>query len=139
MFKRLVILVASVALGSGVGLHQPALAQTCTVGCGSRQVQFVPGQRIRLEMINRTASLVQVEKVFGTDSVPLLPGQELQIDYNTSTTPNLSVVFWDATALSLRAVLARPSQDTLRIELLPGGAFGDRSVYILNDGYVAIY
>ena len=119
---------------------QPGMAQTCQANCGSRQIQFTPGQRIRLQMVNQTSSLVQVEQVFTTDPVPLLPGQELEIDPNFGTEPNVSVVFWDETSLPIRAVLFRPAPNTLRIEIRPGGRPpGDRSIYIENDGKVAIF
>jgi hypothetical protein len=81
-----------------------------------------------------------VEEVFQTDAVPLLPGQTLQLNSSFGTQPNVSVVFWDENQLSLKAILFRPEPDRLRIELLPGGRPpGDRSIYIENDGRVAIF
>lgn len=121
------------------GLSSPVLAQTCVVNCGSRQVQFTPGQAIRLQMVNRTASLVQVQQVPLTDTIPLLPGSEVEVNSNFGTEPNLSVLFWDETSLAVRAVLSRPEPDILRVELLPANAPGDRSLYIENDGKVRIF
>lgn len=124
----------------GLAYPRSGVAQTCQANCGSRQIQFTPGQRIRLQMVNQTSSLVQVEQVFQTNPVPLVPGQELEIDPNFGTEPNVSVVFWDQTSLPIRAILFRPEPTTLRIEIRPGGRPpGDRSVYIENDGKVAIF
>ncbi len=118
----------------------PGLAQRCTVNCGSRQIQFTPGQRIRILVINRTSNLIQVEQISGTSPIALLPSQEVEVDPNFGTNPNASLVFWDETQLSIRAVLFRPQTNILRIEILPGGRPpGDRSVYIQDDGKVKIF
>lgn len=127
--------IGAVALG---GLVLSVRAQTCTANCLSRQVQFTPGQRIGLQMVNQTASLVLVEQVFRTSPVPILPGQQLDLDPNFGTAPNISLVFWDETSLPVRAILFRPNPNTLRIEIRPGGRPGDRSIYIENDGKVSI-
>lgn len=133
----------SVALTATVILTQtklPTLAQTCASNCGDRPIQFTPGQPIQLEMINRTSSLVQVEQIFSTDPVPLLPGQALQLAPSFGTEPNTSIVFWDETSLPLRAVLTQPNAQTLRIELYPNARPpGDRSLYIQNDGRVTLF
>ncbi|PSB11052.1 hypothetical protein C7B61_14240 [filamentous cyanobacterium CCP1] len=115
------------------------LAQTCTANCGSRQIQFTPGQPIRLQMSNRTASLVRVQQRPLTDTIALPPGAEVEISSNFGTEPNLSVIFWDETYLAVRAVLFRPETNVLRIELIPGAGTGDRSVYIENDGRVRLF
>jgi len=121
------------------GLALPVTAQTCTANCRSRQIQFTPGQRIRLQMVNQTAGLVLVEQVVRTSPVPVLPGQRLELDPTFGTEPNVSVVFWDETSLPVVAILFRPNPNTLRIEIRPGGRPpGDRSVYIENDGKVSI-
>ncbi|HEY9641468.1 MAG TPA: hypothetical protein V6C57_13355 [Coleofasciculaceae cyanobacterium] len=118
----------------------PVQAQPCIAHCGSRQIQFTPGQRIQVQMVNRTRSILQVERILQTDAVPLIPNQTLQLDPSFGTQPNISVVFWDETQLPVRAVLFRPQPNTLRIELFPASQPpGDRSVYIENDGKVAIF
>ncbi len=90
--------------------------------------------------MNRTSSLVQVEQVYGTNPIALLPSQEVEVDPNFGTRPNASLIIWDETHLPLRAVLFRPETNTLRVEILPGGRPpGDRSVYIENDGKVRIF
>jgi hypothetical protein len=125
----------------GLGILAPAtLAQRCTINCRSRQIQFTPGERIRVSIVNRTSSLVQVEQVYGTNPIALLPSQEIEVDPNFGTRPNASLVFWDETSLPIRAVLFRPETNTLRVEIVPGGRPpGDRSVYIEDDGKVRIY
>lgn len=127
-------------LGQAV-LLKPAIAGTCAgATCKQERVQFTPGQRINIQVVNRTFSLVQLEKVFGTDAIPLRPGQEVQFDRGGSTDPNVSIVFWDATALPLQVRLSKIDAQTLRIELRPGGRPpGDRTVYIRDDGRVLIY
>jgi hypothetical protein len=91
-------------------------------------------------LTNRTSSLVQVEQVFQTSPISLIPGQEFELDSQFGTQPNTSIVFWDETSLPVRAVLSRPETDILRVEILPGGnPPGDRSIYIENDGKVAIF
>lgn len=131
--------------GSGLLLLQAAsvampirIAQ-CTANCSSRQIQFTPGQPVRLQMANRTASLVQIQQRPLTDTIALTPGAEVEISSNFGTEPNLSVIFWDEMALGIRAILFRPEPNVLRIELVPGVAPGDRSVYIENDGRVRLF
>ncbi len=135
---------ALVAIGAGLILAQSltsaGLAKPCVASCGSRQIQFTPGQRIQISVVNRTSSLVQVEQIYGTSPIALLPSQEVAVDPNFGTRPNASLVFWDETDLPLRVSLFRPAANQLRIELLPGGRPpGDRSVYIENDGKVKIF
>lgn len=135
----LLTLVIGMGMGACPVLSRSVLAQTCTANCRSRQVQFTPGQAIRLQMVNRTDSLVQVQQVPLTDLIPLLPGSEVEVNSNFGTEPNLSVLFWDETSLAVRAVLFRPEPDVLRIELLPANAPGDRSIYVENDGKVRVF
>lgn len=140
MLSRVISRFTSLTLVGWLGVFAaPVLSQTCTENCRSRQVQFTPGQPIRLQMVNRTASLVQVQQVPLTDTIPLLPGAEVEVNSNFGTEPNLSVLFWDETSLAVRAVLFRPESDVLRIELLPANAPGDRSIYVENDGRVRIF
>jgi hypothetical protein len=116
-------------------------AGTCTQpNCPPRPLQFTPGQRIRLQVVNATSSLVQLQKIYGTDPIPLRPGQELVLNQGDGTEPNISLIFWDATGLPIQTRLSKPDDRTLRIELRPGGRpQGDRSLYILNDGHIKVY
>lgn len=128
------------SLGGLLTVAQPAEAQSCTINCSSRQIQFTPGQRLRIFVVNRTSSLVQLEQVYGTDPIALLPSQEIEVDPNFGTRPNASLLFWDETSLPLRAILFRPEKNQLRVEILPGGRPpGDRSVYVEDDGKVRIF
>lgn len=137
----LTLALTALLLGSGMAASR-AIAGTCAAGsCAPRRIlQFVPGQQINVQVINRTASLVEIQKVENTDPVPLRPGQELNFVRGGGTKPNISVIFWDATALPLRSRISKPSPNTLRIELnlAPSGP-GDRSVYIRDDGRVAVF
>jgi len=135
-----VLIVAGVSLTVALSLTSASLAKPCITNCGSRQIQFTPGERIQISVINRTSSLVQVEQIYGTSPIALLPDQEIAVDPNFGTRPNASLVFWDETDLPLRVLLSRPGTNQLRIELRPGGRPpGDRSVYIEDDGKVKIF
>lgn len=136
---RLVQLTMQVGLWLGLAASAGS-AQHCTANCGSRQIQFTPGERVRVVVVNRTSSLVQVEQIDGTYPIALLPSQGVEVDPNFGTNPNASLVFWDETELPIRAILFRPETNLLRIEILPGGRPpGDRSVYIENDGKVRVF
>lgn len=141
MSKLLSAVLVAVALLLGQTEHpQSATAGTCAAKCPSPPLQFVPGQRINFEVINLTSSLVQLQKIYGTDPVPLSPGQTLYFQRGGSTDPNLSVLVWDATGLPLLVRLAKPNPRTLRVEVRPGGRPpGDRSVYLKDDGRVAVF
>lgn len=139
LMKAMQMVVSIGVLGLLV-LALPGQAQRCTVNCSSRQIQFTPGERIRVLVVNRTSSLIQIEQIYGTDPIALLPNQEVEVDPNFGTRPNASLVMWDVTELPLRTILFRPETNTLRVEILPGGRPpGDRSVYIEDDGKVRIY
>ena len=137
--RSIAMKVLSVALAAALLVPASTLAQTCASNCGARPIQFVPGQPVQLEMVNRTPRLLQVEQINRTDPIALLPGQALQLDRNFGTEPNTSVAFWDITTLSVRAVVSQPQPQTLRIEIYPGQSPGDRSVYIQNDGRVTVF
>jgi hypothetical protein len=133
-------LLATAVLFSATENSRTAIAGTCASKCGPRPIQFTPGQLINVEVTNLTSSIVLLEKVQGTDAIPLYPGKTLYLERGGGTNPNFSAVFWDQTALPLRAIITQPQSKTLRIELRPGSRPpGDRSVYVRNDGRVAIF
>ena len=135
-----VALLATAVLFSATENSQTAIAGTCASKCGPKPIQFTPGQLINVEVTNLTSSIVLLEKVQGTDAIPLYPGKTLYLERGGGTNPNFSAVFWDQTALPLRAIITQPQSKTLRIELRPGSRPpGDRSVYVRNDGRVAIF
>lgn len=135
-----VALVAATILVASVDHSRTTLAGTCASNCGTRPVQFTPGQRIRLQVINRTSNLVKLEKLQGTEPISLRPGQQLQLDQGDGTQPNVSLVFWDETGSPLQANVSKPNVATLKLEIRPGRRYpGDRSLYILNDGRVNVF
>ncbi|OUL19812.1 hypothetical protein [Nostoc sp. 106C] len=135
-----VVLAAVTILITSTNHPSVTLAGTCASKCGPRPIQFTPGQSIRLEVINRTLGLVKLEKIQGTDPIPLRPGQELQFVQGDETQPNISLVFWDEMGLPLQAIISKPNFGTLHVELRPGKRNpGDRSLHMLTDGHVNVY
>jgi hypothetical protein len=141
MFKKLpVALVAATLLVASIDYPNTTLAGTCASNCGPRSLQFTPGQRIRLEVINHTSNLVELEKIQGNRAIPLQPGQKLQLEHGDGTTPNISLFFWDKTGSPLQAVVSKPNFGTLRVDIRPTWRNpGDRALYILNDGRVNVF
>jgi hypothetical protein len=141
MFKILPLTLAAITILLTATNHQsPTLAGTCASQCGLRRIHFTPGQSVRLEVLNRTLGLVKLEKIQGTDPIPLRPGQELQFMQGDETQPNVSVVFWDEMGLPLEAIISKPNFATLRVELRPARRYpGDRSLHMLTDGHVKVY
>lgn len=115
------------------------LAGTCASQCGPRPMQFTPGQRIRVQVKNRTPRVIQLQKLAATEAISLKPGQELTLEHGHGTTPNMSLIFWDDTGLSIQANVSKPNFGTLQVEFRPTWSVpGDRSIYILNDGRVNV-
>lgn len=141
MFKKLpVVLAAATLLVTSIGDSHSSLAGTCASNCGPRPLQFTPGQRIRLEVVNNTSNVVELEKIQGSKAIPLRPGQKLQFAQEDGQQTNLSLVFWDETGSPLQAVVSKPNFATLRVEIRPTWRYpGDRSLYILNDGRVSVF
>jgi hypothetical protein len=137
--KGLFGVAVAMTLGLGAMASMPAIAQNCIYRCGSDQIRFTPGDGLRIEILNRTSSLVQVERVFDLDPLALRPGQTLRFDTRVAGEAELSIAFWDETYLPITVRLHRPETRVLQIELLPSGTFGDRAVHVLNDGRVMIY
>jgi hypothetical protein len=118
-----------------------AWAQTCTAGvnCPSPRVEFVPGQRLRVEIANLTQTLVYAEKVQGEPPIDVIPGQISFFVTAGGSINNLSVLIWDnrGSILTLRPV--KVDNNTLRIEVRAGNTPpGDRTVYLRNDGRVLV-
>lgn len=122
--------------------YYPVTAGTCVArtSCGRQPIQFVAGQRITVEVVNLTESLVQLQQISGTAPLPISPGQVLSFVRGGTTDPNFSVVFWDAIGLPLRVNILKPEARRLRIEVRPGGSPpGDRTIYLRDDGRVAVF
>ncbi len=141
MVNRLgITLITCSLLVSQMGTIAPTLAGTCASSCGPKPIQFVPGRPVNLEVFNRTSSIVLVQRVQGTDPIPMQPGQRLQFNWWGGTRPNISMVFWDPTSLPLLTRIAQPNPQTLQVEILPGGRPpGDRSIYLRDDGRVIVF
>lgn len=133
-------LIATTLLLTSTHASQAIRAGTCASNCGPRPMQFTPGKRIRVEIVNRTPRLIKLQKPAVTHPISLEPGEELILEHGYGVIPNLSLVFWDDTGLSLQANVSQPNFEILQVELRPTESYpGDRSVYILNDGRVDIF
>jgi hypothetical protein len=128
-----------------LGLPTIAQAQTdergtCATQCGQPYLRFRPGQRIKVQVTNRTYKVLQVENALGGQPLNIQPRSTLQFYRGGGTDPNFSVVFWEETETPLRAVPSQLGKDTLKIDLnfAPRRSQGDRSVYLDNDGQVTV-
>lgn len=131
-------LIATTVLLATSNYPHATLAGTCASRCGVRPIQFIPGQRLQLQVVNATANLVKLEQIQDTKVIPLQPGQQLLLDNDQQR--HISLVFWDETGLPLQAVPSQPNSGTLRVELRRSRSNpGDRSLDILGDGKVKIY
>ncbi len=143
MAKLLPAVLVGTAFFTGFAeLYHPATAGTCVAAtsCGRQPIQFVPGQRITVEVANLTESVVQLQKIYGSEPLPVSPGQVLSFVRGGSTDPNFSVVLWDAIGLPLKLNIFKSQARTLRIEVRPGGRPpGDRTIYLKDDGRVAVF
>jgi hypothetical protein len=137
------ITAATMAIASTAGLTflptAPAMAQTCSSQCAAKPLQFQPGQRIEVEVHNRTKSVIMMENIQGDREIELPPGQKLKFYRGGSTDPNLSVAFWESTSTPLSLALSKPKANVLQIEVrFARQAPGDRALYILNDGQIQL-
>jgi hypothetical protein len=128
-----------VAMGLTIGgpTLLPATAQTCASQCATPPIQFQPGQRIEVQVHNRTQTPIMMENTQGDREVVLQPGQKLKFYRGGSTDPNLSIAFWEKTETPLNLALSKPKANILQIEVrFARQAPGDRSIYIANDGQI---
>ncbi|HEY9833497.1 MAG TPA: hypothetical protein V6D26_23300 [Stenomitos sp.] len=143
IYKLVPVIFATTTLFMGLMEQFPiATAGTCVAGssCGQQPIKFIPGQRITVEVVNLTQRMVQLQKIAGTNPVIIRPGQVLSFGRGGKTEPNFSVVVWDATGVPLKVNILKPEARTLRIEVRPGGRPpGDRSIYLKDDGQVAVF
>jgi hypothetical protein len=133
------ILIATALLISVYKDSSSVIAGTCASKCGPRPIQFSPGQRIQLKVLNKTPNLVNLQKPSTTNPITLRPGQELQLNQGDGTEPNVSLLFWNEAGLPLKATVSKPNFATLQVELRPTWyPPGDRAIYILDDGRVDV-
>ena len=143
MYKLLPVVLVTTTFFMGVTERYPiATAGACVAGssCGQPPIKFIPGQRITVEVVNLTQRVVQLQKIAGTNPVIIRPGQVLSFGRGGRTEPNFSVVVWDAIGVPLTVNILKPEARTLRIEVRAGGRPpGDRSIYLKDDGRVAVF
>ncbi|MHC0065881.1 hypothetical protein ACWATR_23750 [Nostoc sp. UIC 10890] len=141
MFRPLSFaLVAATIVVAAINNPSYTFAGTCASKCGSRPIQFTPGQHIRVEVVNSTPNLIKIQKPSGTGAISLSPGQKLNLEQIEGTEPNTSLIFWSETGLSLQAIVSKPNFGTLRLELRPTWRSpGDRSLYIMDDGKINVF
>ncbi|BAZ41905.1 hypothetical protein NIES4101_78730 [Calothrix sp. NIES-4101] len=115
------------------------VAKTCASKCGKRPIQYVPGQLVRLEVINKTPRALKLQKTESSGFIQIQPGQTLRFQQTQVTEPNMSLLFWDDTGRALTANVSKPNFATLRVELRPNWYQpGDRSIYLRDDGMVNV-
>jgi hypothetical protein len=141
--QRRLMFLATMTIAATTGLVSlpgaPATAQTCSSQCAAKPLQFTPGQRIEVQVHNRTKSVIMMENTQGDRAIELQPGQQIKFYRGGSTDPNLSVAFWEATATPLSLALSKPKPNLLQIELrFARQAPGDRALYITNDGTIQL-
>jgi hypothetical protein len=151
MSKLLPTIFAATALFVSISPEFPVIARSCVAAtsCGRQPIQFVPGQRITVEVANFTRSVVRLQQVSSTDPISISPGQVRSFKRGGTTEPNFSLVMWDALGLPLKVNLLKPEARKLRIEIRPGGRppgdsealppKADRTVYLKDDGRVTVF
>jgi hypothetical protein len=128
--------ISPIGLGERLMVN-PAVAASCASRCTTKPLQFAPGQRIQVQVWNRTGSTIELENAGGDREIRLMPGQKIKFYRGGSTDPNLSVVFWETTETPLKATLSKPKPDLLEVDLTFAATRpGDRSIYIRNDGQI---
>jgi hypothetical protein len=130
-----------ISLGCLVGLLGPGplLAQTCTDNCRSGQIQFTPGDRISVELVNLSPVTVGVEQVPLRGPLTLAPGTSTVLGFGWGTTPNLSMFIWPLADQPIRYTLGRMDDTTLTVEIVTAPSEpSDRSIYVENDGRVMV-
>jgi hypothetical protein len=118
-----------------------AIAGTCVAGssCAPPPIQFIPGQRITIEVVNLTQGVIQLQQMPVTDALTISPGQVRTFLGGNTIDPNFSLIFWDTIGLALKADIIKLGARSLRIELRPGGRPpGNRAVYLNDDGRVKV-
>ncbi len=121
------------------GNPSPTIAGTCASQCGAKPLQFTPGRRVRVQVINKTPNSIYIEKPRGSKPILVKPGQQVRLEQGDGTEPNISVVFWNENGLSLKANLSKPNFATLQVELRPEWRIGgDRGIYLRDDGRVQL-
>ena len=134
-----------IPLGCAIGLmvlglgQEPALAQNCVENCRSGQIQFTPGDRISVEVVNLSRVTVAAEQVPLIGPLTLPPGTSTTLGFGWGTTPNLSMFIWALEDQPIRYQLGRLDDTTLLVEVITAPSEpSDRSIFIKNDGRVVV-
>jgi hypothetical protein len=130
--------------GTTPDLRLPATsgAGTCRSGknCPPVGIRFKPGQRIKVQILNRTDRPISIEKVSGSQPLILQGKQQISFYQGGGNSDNPSVVFWERNETPVRVKLSQPKPDTLFIDLsFAAKKPGDQSVYVRNDGRVDVF
>lgn len=120
-------------------LSQAAQAAPCTYRCESGQIRFEPGQPLKIEFVNKTNGLINLERILNIKLHWLRPQTDFSIQTRVGADPDMSLVFWNDDNKAVSAVLHRPNAETLQIEFLPSASDSDRAVHVSNDGRVLVY
>jgi hypothetical protein len=116
-----------------------ALAVPCTTSCGSGQIQFTPGDRITVQVINVGSHPLSLEQPPLLGPRVLYTGNTLETQLGWTAQPQPSIFFWSNERLPVRARLHRPAPNTLRVEVYSAPSEpSDRSITIEADGRVAV-
>ncbi len=143
---------ASVAIALAASLLNPVLAAapltmplptdigTCRDVCPVKGIQFKPGQRITVRVVNRTKRYISIENLAGAKPVILSGLKAIEFSKGGSSDPNPSIAIWEKNETPLRVKLSQPKPDQLVIELrFAAQKPGDQSIYLRNDGKVDIF
>ncbi len=108
--------------------------------CPPLGIRFKPGQRIKVEIFNRTDRPISIEKVAGSQPLVLQGRAKVSFYQGGVNSDNPSVVFWERNETPIRVKLSQPKPDHLFIDLsFAAKKPGDQSVYVRNDGRVDIF
>ena len=144
--------VASVAIALAAGASNPVQAEvdltmplpadigTCKDLCPAKGIQFRPGQRITVRVVNRTRHYISIENLAGSKPVILSGLKAIEFSKGGNSDPNPSIAMWEEDNTPLRVKLSQPKPDQLVIELrFAAQKPGDQSVYLRNDGKVDVF
>ncbi|MBC7515753.1 MAG: hypothetical protein H7237_04880 [Alkalinema sp. FL-bin-369] len=144
--------VASVAIALAAGASNPVQAEgdltmplpvdigTCKDLCPAKGIQFKPGQRITVRVVNRTRHYISIENLAGSKPVILSGLKAIEFSKGGNSDPNPSIAVWEENKTPLRVKLSQPKPDQLVIELrFAAQKPGDQSVYLRNDGKVDVF
>ena len=120
----------------------PLLAKpaNCKYYC-EKPIEFTPGKKFNVQIINLSSNLIEMEKVANTDVMVINPGQIVSFKQMVDTVNNSSFVFADINNIPLQIKIIQLDSQTLRIELHHSERknISDRSVYIQDNGQVKVF